>query len=116
MHNVAKARMQTFQHEASQDEIKKAHLCSLPRLSLPASAQPCLPVSHCLPACPVCTPLLPPLPHPPHAPLFLSVSLGPQTQTAQNVVDRIQKFKRFEAAAAPPGQLKLKSGSPVGKV
>uniref|UniRef100_A0A7S0E816 EF-hand domain-containing protein n=1 Tax=Phaeocystis antarctica TaxID=33657 RepID=A0A7S0E816_9EUKA len=54
MHNVAKSRMQTFQGEASQDEIKK-------------------------------------------------------TQTAQNVVDRIQKFKRFEAAAAPPGQLKLKS-------
>lgn len=38
-----------------------------------------------------------------------------QTQTAQNVVDRIQKFKRFEAAAAPPGQLKLKSSSTVDK-
>ena len=137
MHNVAKSRMQTFQREASRDEIKKAHLYSLLRLSPPAALSPFFlgPVYPFLtvypiyttntPLCPVRPPLLPshpitPDPTPlkpqlpyPHAPLAHLSLLGPQTQTAQNVVDRIQKFKRFEAAAAPPGQLKLKSSSTV---
>ena len=70
MHNVAKSRMQTFQREASRDEIKKALLYSLPRLSppgpQPVSSRPGLPISHVYPIhttntplCPVCTPRLP---------------------------------------------------------
>ena len=72
------------------------------------------PVLH--PSHPITHPHPDPTPHHPTPPSTLSLdflfSLGVQTQTAQNVVDRIQKFKRLEVAAAPPGQLKLKKGSP----
>ena len=88
MHNVAKSRMQTFQREASRDEIKKAHLYSLPRLSPPAALSPFFlgPVYPFITVYPIYTtntPLCPcdPLSYPPTLSLPTQPHLNPNSHT-----------------------------------